>query len=118
LPPPVADKGNDGAGRNTEQCEALQASSATMFLTDSGSAKRIFSACFVQEYNLQFNINRGVVARALPPPVADKGNDGAGRNTEQCEVLQASSATMFLTDSGSAKRIFFSLLCAGIQLII
>ena len=44
------------------------------------------------------NIYRGVVARALPPPVADEGKDGAGRNTEQCEALQASSATMFLTD--------------------
>jgi len=40
-----------------------------------------------------------VAARALPPPVAEEGNDGAGRNTEQCEALQASSATMFLTDS-------------------
>ncbi len=48
MPPPVADEGNDRAERNTEQCEALQASSATMFLTDSGNAKRIFISCLPQ----------------------------------------------------------------------
>ena len=67
-PPPVADKGDGGAGRNTEQCEAPQASSATMFLTDSGSAKRIHLVMLTQGYFSQFNNYRGVaqlVARVV-----------------------------------------------------
>ena len=67
-PPPVADEGDGGAGRNTEQCEALQASSATMFLTDSGSASGYSAISLFQAVNLQFNIYRGVaqlVARVV-----------------------------------------------------
>ena len=38
------------------------------------------------------------VLGTAPPPVADAGALPRGRNTEQCDALQASSATMFLTD--------------------
>ena len=41
------------------------------------------------------------MAGDVPPPVADEGTSGAERNTEQCVALQASSATMFLTDYDS-----------------
>ena len=38
------------------------------------------------------------LARGLARPVDEEASHRAGRNTEQCEAHQASSATMFLTD--------------------
>ena len=37
------------------------------------------------------------MARGLALPVADTARTRAGKNKEQCEALQASNATMFLT---------------------
>ena len=86
MPPPVADEGNDGAGRNTEQCEALQASSATMFMTDSGSAKRIFFISLSAGIDLQFNIQSGCgaagSARGLGPRGPEFETLHSDQNTE------------------------------------
>ena len=37
------------------------------------------------------------MVRGAPRPVDDEGAPRTGRNTERCEALQASKATIFLT---------------------